>query len=509
MDTPRFYTTAAIAGVATHLFYFKHGEHHLHAIRYMVIFFASVVTSIALMTAHGESVYHASSQVSQITAIYLGGLYASLTIYRLLFNPLNRLPGPIGARLSSLWFSSQLIKSLTSYRTLNALHKKHGQIVRIGPSELSIITPNAVKTVHDPKSGCTRAEYYDITFPAVSLQTTRDKTFHHQKRREWSQAFGSKALHSYEPRIRAHRERFIAQVAKTDSPIDITKWFYWYAFDVMGDLSFGYSFGMVEDGKDHWAIRLLNDSLRPLGYMLPVWLFQVEPTIPDISTAVLAPLKGKTLTEQDRNIMRGDAQLMVVAGSDTTATSLSSIFYELCSHPNHIAKLRQELAPHLTESGTYHHENLFHLNHLNAVINEAMRLHPPIPSGMTRLTPPEGITIDGVYIPGNTTLFLPQYPTGRNEAIYDQADSFIPERWYSKPEMIKEKSAFAPFLIGPYNCIGKPLALLNIRTLVAQLVTDFDFEFAPSENGEEFMGEAMDHITLELGKCIISFRARE
>lgn len=66
-------------------------------------------------------------------------------------------------------------------------------------------------------------------------------------------------------------------------------------------------------------------------------------------------------------------------------------------------------------SGEVLHEKIAHLEHLNAIINETLRLHPPVPSLLQRKTPPEGITVEGTYIPGNTVVACPQYVLGRSK----------------------------------------------------------------------------------------------
>jgi tryprostatin B 6-hydroxylase len=103
--------------------------------------------------------------------------------------------------------------------------------------------------------------------------------------------------------------------------------------------------------------------------------------------------------------------------SDTTATTLAAIIYELAQHPEHVALLREELAPHIESSGEVLNEKISNLKHLNAVINEALRMHPPVPTALQRKTPPEGITVDGTYIPGNTTVICPQYVLGKSKSF--------------------------------------------------------------------------------------------
>jgi cytochrome P450 len=134
--------------------------------------------------------------------------------------------------------------------------------------------------------------------------------------------------------------------------------------------------------------------------------------------------------------------------SDTTAAALTYTFYHLARDSSHIEKLRSELKPLRGSDGEFDVKSLQSAEHLNGVINEALRLHPPVPSGLLRVTPPEGITVGRTYIPGNTTVVSPTYTIGRLESCFEQASEFIPERWYSKPEMVKDKSAFAPFSLG-------------------------------------------------------------
>lgn len=100
---------------------------------------------------------------------------------------------------------------------------------------------------------------------------------------------------------------------------------------------------------------------------------------------------------------------------DTTATTLSSIIYELCLHPEHMEKLRQLVAPYMTDpSGDVLNEKVTHIDHLNGVIYESLRLHPPVPAVIQRKTPPEGIWIGETHIPGNMHVFCPQYAIGRS-----------------------------------------------------------------------------------------------
>lgn len=71
--------------------------------------------------------------------------------------------------------------------------------------------------------------------------------------------------------------------------------------------------------------------------------------------------------------------------------------------------------------------------------------------------------------------------------------------------MIKHKDAFAPFSMGPFGCIGKNLALTELRTLTARLVLGFDVRFAPGEDGTRLLFNTLDHFTVNLGDLDLVF----
>ena len=115
--------------------------------------------------------------------------------------------------------------------------------------------------------------------------------------------------------------------------------------------------------------------------------------------------------------MTGDARLIIVAGSDTTSATLTYLMYHLAKAPHLITKLREELREmrYLPGSET-EVRDIQDAKYLNGVINETLRLHPPVPSGLLRLTPPEGINIEGTFIPGGVTISSPLYSMGRRKS---------------------------------------------------------------------------------------------
>lgn len=113
--------------------------------------------------------------------------------------------------------------------------------------------------------------------------------------------------------------------------------------------------------------------------------------------------------------LQADSRLIIVAGSDTTAATLSHLFYHLASHPNVVKKLREEIGPFMEADAEVNHVKIQDAQYLNGCINEALRLNPPVPCGVFRQTPKEGVYIGDTFIPGNTIIQMPGYVMARGK----------------------------------------------------------------------------------------------
>jgi tryprostatin B 6-hydroxylase len=150
---------AGVAGIATHLLFFKRGEHHLYPVRYPQALALIFVTSVVALTHYGAHPWKESVSLSSpIFGYFLAGIYASLTAYRLFFNPLNKFPGPYFARLSAFDLVFRVSK-FDANKHLYRLHQKHGKFVRIGPNELSITEPEGMQIINGATSKCRKATW--------------------------------------------------------------------------------------------------------------------------------------------------------------------------------------------------------------------------------------------------------------------------------------------------------------------------------------------------------------
>jgi cytochrome P450 len=192
----------------------------------------------------------------------------------------------------------------------------------------------------------------------------------------------------------------------------------------------------------------------------------------------------------DLTLLYGDARLLVTAGSETTSNALTYIFVQLAIHPDYMHALRKEFRNH---QNTYHCQRPFPF--LDAIIDESMRLSPSVFLSAQRVTPPEGLDINGHFIPGNMIVQVPTFALYRDERNFARPDEFLPERWTTKPELVRNKHAFQPFSMGPYNCVGKALAKMELRSVIGRVINEFDVVLPEGFDKDVYFGKVKDHMS--------------
>lgn len=234
-------------------------------------------------------------------------------------------------------------------------------------------------------------------------------------------------------------------LSRGDSQVDIARLCSFFSFDVMGDLSFGKSFNMLKDGSSHSILDRL-ESTRPLvGTLICLpWLFILFQNLPIIRskradwiawcgsqveerkkagssrTDLFSYILGDDTdpTSKPSGDLICDSELAIVAGSDTTASTLAAIFHLLALHPDKKKALREEIDGIFSSFENFSHQKLVGSPMLEGCINEALRLYPAVPSGTQRITPPEGAVIAGRWIPGDTIVSTPTFALHRGRFLF-------------------------------------------------------------------------------------------
>jgi cytochrome P450 len=240
--------------------------------------------------------------------------------------------------------------------------------------------------------------------------------------------------------------------AKNNKPVDIVAAFNWTTFDIIGDLSFGESFHNLELRRPHdWIVTLFGTirlaviamQLATIPGVLPILRalqkfsqkdgsFNFEPytlkliekrmklgaSRPDFMTRVIENNRddGTGIT---RDEMVATMALLVIAGSETTATLLSGCIYLLLRNPDKLKKLREELLAEFKSVNDITILRVNRLPYLFAVIEESLRVYPPVPVSLPRVVPPEGASISGYWVPGGVGY----------SSIYFKALTFQDGRW--------------------------------------------------------------------------------
>ncbi|KAJ5287205.1 cytochrome protein [Penicillium angulare] len=445
------------------------------------------------------------------------------------------IPGPFLARFTRLWYFNRVLSGNFDKENLD-LHKKYGPIVRLSPGHYSISKKADVKTVYGAGSRFTKAAWYDaFKEPSPhnwSVFTDRDNKRHSETRRKFSSLYSMSSLLHYEGFVDASASIFMERLnefAQKEETIDFHHWLQCYAFDVIGQITFGQRFGFLNKGEDimgaistvrqilvfsclagiyvEWyplLYKLMNSlpgsGPRGLLFIINFVVDKVrqlnekriqggenpsETTIP--KTQDFMERMAVARDENPAKITDYHLQMMgnsnVIAGSDTTAITLSAIMYYLLRTPHVHCRLRREIDEFTSQnrcSERITFKESQEMPYLQAVIREALRMHTATGLPLWREVPSGGAEINGYFIPQGSAIGINTWVAHYDEEFFPDAKSFIPERWIEgitdAEQLRKMNEMYMPFGLGGRTCLGKHISTLEIYKLIPQLIRDFDFE---------------------------------
>ncbi|KAJ6084095.1 hypothetical protein N7486_010895 [Penicillium sp. IBT 16267x] len=170
-----------------------------------------------------------------------------------------------------------------------------------------------------------------------------------------------------------------------------------------------------------------------------------------------------------------ECNIMMNAGSVTTAVAITNVMYQLLRNPRTLAKLREELDNVLDEDECVaDYDKVRHLPYLRACLDESLRIFPPTAHGLPRETPPSGTSILGEWVAGKTSVSMSAYVAHRDEGVFPNADQYIPERWLGE-EGKSLQPYFIAFSAGARSCIGRNISYLEQTKAVASMVHRYEF----------------------------------
>jgi cytochrome P450 len=228
----------------------------------------------------------------------------------------------------------------------------------------------------------------------------------------------------------------------------------------------------------------------------------------DIFRHLLSP-DPVTAAKFDQKDLNSNANLIIVAGSDTTTTAMTQMFRMLAKDKRVLKKLQGEIDGFCCEGKELSIQTTTNLTYLNAVVNEGLRLCNPLPTGVYAGTYPQGVEVAGKFIPGNVQVMVPHLAIMTDERYFPKGWDFIPERWTGEwSEGVKERKAFIPFGYGVHSCVGKQLALNELRLTLAMVVREFDVVLGERYDEGTWEEDWKDCAVLQIGKLWVHFVER-
>lgn len=348
----------------------------------------------------------------------------------------------------------------------------------------------------------------------------------------------------YEPLVDSCTSVFLQRTeelfANTERPCSFSRWLQFFAFDVIGEITWSKRLGFVEANADIEDIISAVDSFQNYATVVGQnpWLDQlfiknpiklyleskgIWPSSPSAAIVNFAldrqreHKRGRLDTESKQTKKKGvnfldrfvqsqekhpdvltDDRItamsasLIIAGSDSTAISLSSAFYYLLKNPRVYQKLMQEIDT-ADNSGTLASPQdttgagdvvpftaANKLPYLDAVINESFRMHPAVGLLLERITPPSGATICGEFIPGGTIVGCNAWVLHQDKGVFgEDADVYRPERWLESEGAdpaklsIMRQSMFQ-FGAGSRTCIGKNISLMETYKMIPSFLRKFE-----------------------------------
>lgn len=434
-----------------------------------------------------------------LTTVALLSLAAFL--FRRLTSPLWKLPGPTVSAFTSLQLK---LHELRANRTVyvHQLHLQYGPVVRIAPNEVSFTSWAAVKEIYcSGGSGYDKTEFYDLfrIYGRRTMFTTLNKADHAKRKRILADRYANTNVmrsSSYEG-IKERSRRFVQRCSNTGAHAhDIFMTLHAYACDcVTHHLFHPYGTNCLENPADETMMHQVaaDDSLqnRLIQHYSPTlhslsasalhWFAKPRETPladdyvlstskrPDSEAFTLLSRLQEKSSELDSVAAAAECLDHMAAGIDTTGDGLCFLMWEL-SQPRS-REFQQRLQQELAQNSD---TPIDQLPFLDAVVSEGLRCFPPIPMSLPRYVPRGGKTIDGHSLPEGVVVSCQAHSVHRmNHHIYPDPEAFNPDRWMVADGDAERKRLLFAFSNGGRGCVGKHLALAEMKTLLKDVYSEF------------------------------------
>ncbi|KAL4864047.1 hypothetical protein BDV12DRAFT_205948 [Aspergillus spectabilis] len=434
--------------------------------------------------------------------LLLPGLW--LAWRRLYWHPLRNIPGPLLAGLTGWWeFYFDVIENGTLVKILPCLHCEYrSPVIRISPNHVHVDDPEFYHVVYRAGTDYGKAPqfYRALVYPEAVI-SIMDPKKHRVYRNTIAPSFSPAAGELCAPRIHQvilTAAEKVSQGLQTGQPVNMERLFKCFSVDIIYVTLFGQQDEFVKDYTHPHPLIASMDQIThgtwlakhfPIINKLPLYLppaliapqlagyaqfrkqceawveevrqrrEQGQMTTPDgittIFEAMLQPSEEKGYKARTSNELIDEAALFILAGSDTSAYSLTTVVYYLLTNKGALYSLCRELgaAEEFIRESSW--EEVRKLPYLWS--GRPFRLATPVPGITPRIVPEAGVTVQDYFLPGG------------NPA------KFQPERWLGEKGKALDRWLVA-FSKGPRQCVGSPLAYQELSLAIGHIFSRFDFE---------------------------------
>ncbi|KIX01346.1 uncharacterized protein Z518_09071 [Rhinocladiella mackenziei CBS 650.93] len=447
-------------------------------------------------------------------------------VYLLYFHPLSKIPGPTLAALSTWWqkyYAAKLLKA----DQIQAAHLKYGDIVRIGPNELSFSNPRHLKAIYGHNVPVLKTEFY-----AGGKFTSEDNVFsmrnrdqHAARRKLMSRNFAQAPLMELAPDLMRKAQALCSKLEELGSgTINVYPWLHRLGLEFIFMLTLGRDFKLTETDTHHHALRNLEvfpenfaitaifPFLKKHGVDVPIKSirtpFEIQAGWEKYCLEIVAEERAKMPEERSswiKRLMDRDDDFLgrplrdleiaeeivgvLFAGSGTASSTLAFLIYSVVADQKIYAKLKRELHDELPDWPVHGDvlpdiNAIQHLPYLNAVVNETLRRFPTIPGSMPRRIVSDNVKIDKLELRKDTIVSAQNYSLHMHEEYYPSPEMFDPERFLG-PDQKKARDGLNAFSEGPRACLGRNLAVLELQIVTSLFFRYFDVKMDPSMKADD------------------------
>ncbi|KAF1360094.1 cytochrome P450 3A17 [Lizonia empirigonia] len=420
-------------------------------------------------------------------------------------SPSSKLPGTWHSKYTNLVLRFHVLSGRRIFY-VDDLHGQYGDVVRIAPNEVAVADIAGVSQMHKIGSGFLKSSFYTNPTPTrePGIFAMHNRHDHAARRKLFARAFSNSSMKgNWEAEIRRKTMLAVDEIRKAamqpGKGADVLKWWTLMATDVITHLSFGESFGMLEQGQqtsyiDALQAVVLGGVLRaelPLVYIILGYLPLKNAQKIVTADAVVynhgaiaihnmrsgqgnnMKLFGQMLAASDDyekaalpdKTVREEAGNLIITGSDTTGVTLTYLVWAVLEDPTLQARLEEEIAGLSDQLDTTELESS---PLLNSVIEETLSLYGAAPGALPRVVPSQGMMVAGHQLPAGTEVSTQAYTFHRDSRIFQELLRFNGYRFLAKSSMTaQQKAAYMPFGAGSRVCLGIHLAYMELRLAAA------------------------------------------